>query len=102
MSPPQVDMLSIISARAHRYFANEDSIGGGFVLRGDSRDPKTFKMISKQMNRVSQSIGLIIMIYYIAAAPPEHSLSQGKAAGWTGALPEESGALYRREALERV
>lgn len=60
MSPPQVDTLRIISARAHRYFANEDSVGGGLVLRGDSRDPKTFKKISRRLEKADQNIGLII------------------------------------------
>ncbi len=60
MMPPQVDMISIISARAHRYFFNEDTIGRGSVLQGDSRSRNMLERVSRRLEKAGQNVGLVV------------------------------------------
>lgn len=60
MMPPQVDILSIISARAHRYFFNEDTVGEGMVLRGDSRSRNMLARVSRRLEKAGQNVGLVV------------------------------------------
>lgn len=69
MHPPQVDTLGIISSRAQRYFLNEDTIGEGVILRGDSRKPSTFAKVSRRLEKADKRIGLII------TSPPYYGMN---------------------------
>jgi len=60
MMPPQADTLSIIAARAQRYYSNEDTIGKGSVIQGDGRDRSTFAKVSRRLTKAEQNVGLII------------------------------------------
>jgi hypothetical protein len=55
MIPPDVDVLSIITQRAHRYFGGENTKANGCVIKGDSREKTSFIILEKKVSWVLTS-----------------------------------------------
>lgn len=53
--PQSVNVLEIISRRAKRYYTHESSWAHGYIVNGDSRDPKVFSKISQTISWVITS-----------------------------------------------
>lgn len=68
LMPPSVDVLSVITTRAYRYFSQTKTIGSGFVLHGDSRNKNTYAKITSRLETTDKEVGLII------SSPPYYGM----------------------------
>ena len=55
LAPEYVDVLSIIKSRAERYYGEENTLGRGFAILGDSRDGSSYQYINKKISWVVTS-----------------------------------------------
>ncbi len=53
--PEYVDVLSIIRSRAERYYGEENTLGRGIAILGDSRDRSSYQHIDKKISWVITS-----------------------------------------------
>ncbi len=55
MVPPAVDVIDLIMRRAERYFGEEETVGDGQVVEGDSQDAKSFGDFEKEVGWIVTS-----------------------------------------------
>jgi hypothetical protein len=55
MMPPAVDVVDLISRRAERYFGDEETVGDGQVVEGDSQDAENFWEFEKEVGWIVTS-----------------------------------------------